>query len=322
MVLQDKRKPMVVILSRSFAKSCDDPLQYLEDNGLEYKLVRNNSPENVEWIADQIGDADAVIIGSDVINRYVMDRCPNLKVISKHGVGLDNVDLKLAKERSIKVAITPDANNESVADLTLLLMLSVLRNLKENIINSSSPDWKAKYLSNDLYGKTVGLIGYGKIGAAVARRLVGFKTKILVYDPYISKKDIITENTQICSFDELLSLSDIVSLHLPLTESTNGMIDSAAIAAMKDGAIIINTSRGALIEESALYEALKNGKLKGAGLDVYSVEPPVDEPLLVLSTVVATPHIAPHTIEANYRMGMAAAKNVKLCLDNLNQENS
>lgn len=322
MVVQDKTKYKVVILSRSFAKSCEDPLLYLENNCLDYKLVRNNDPENVEWIAEQIGDADAVIIGSDVINHYVMDSCPNLKVISKHGVGLDNVDLDLAKERGIAVVNTPDTNNESVADLTILLILSVMRKFKENIIKENSPDWKAKPLTNDLFGKTVGLIGYGKIGAAVARRLVGFSTEILVYDPYINQVDINTENTTLCSFDELLAKSDIVSLHLPLTESTNGMINSDAIAKMKDGAIVINTSRGALIQDGVLYEALKSGKLKGAGLDVFSVEPPIDELLLTLSNVVATPHIAPHTVEANYRMGMAASRNVKICLENMSKNNS
>ena len=306
--MDEKRK--VVILSRTFGKATDEPLKYLEQNGFIVNLIRNNEPENVELIAEKIGDADAVITGSDVINQYVMDRCPNLKIVSKHGVGLDSIDLDLAKQRGIAVTKTPDANNESVADLTILLLLAILRRFRENIITTSTPDWKAKTLSNDLYQKTVGLIGYGKIGLAVARRLEGFDCRILVFDPAINESKIQTRNTTIVSMEELLKNSDIVSLHIPLNDDTHHMISHRQISVMKDGAILINTSRGALVDEKALYDALTSGKLKGAGLDVFSVEPPVEEPLLTLANVVATPHIAPHTVESNYRMGMAAARNI------------
>ncbi len=300
----------VVILSRSFGKATDEPLKYLQENGLDVTLLRNDQPEDVEYIARQIGDADAVITGSDVINRYVIDRCPNLKIVSKHGVGLDSIDLELAEERGIAVTKTPDANNESVADLTILLLLAILRNLRANLITSSTPDWKAKPLSNDLYEKTVGLVGYGKIGIAVAKRLEGFNCTLLVYDPAVGQGDIQTRNTTLVSVEELLQKSDVVSLHTPLNESTYHMIGKRELEKMKDGAILLNTSRGALVDEKALYDALTSGKLRGAGLDVFSVEPPVEEPLLTLPNVVATPHIAPHTAEANYRMGMAAARNV------------
>jgi phosphoglycerate dehydrogenase-like enzyme len=300
----------LVILSRSFAKACDDPLRYLDENEIDYELVRNDEPENTEFIAQKIGDAQAVITGSDIIDRYVMDHCPNLKLVSKHGVGLDSIDLKLAAERGITVTKTPDANNESVADLTVMLMLSVLRNFVDNLIKCPTPDWHSKGLSNDLYGKTVGLVGYGKIGKAVAKRLVGFNAEILVSDPFVKESDFVTENTRLVRLENLLRYSDIVSLHVPLTEATFHMIDKEALDMMRDGAILINTSRGALVDDHALYQALIAGRLKGVGLDVFSVEPPVDEPLLTLHNVVATPHIAPHTMEANYRMGMAAARNV------------
>ncbi|MFA5634755.1 MAG: phosphoglycerate dehydrogenase [Anaerovoracaceae bacterium] len=319
-MVHQKTPHKVVILSRTFGKASDDPINYLHEHGIEYELVRNDRPEDYEWIAEKIGDADAVITGSDVINRYVMDHCPNLRVICKHGVGLDNIDLRLAKERGIGVKNTPDANNESVADLTVLIILALLRGFLHNAIKSSTPDWKAKMLTNDLYGKTVGLIGFGKIGSSVAKRLVGFDTTILVYDPYIESEAIVTANTFLCDFDEVLSRSDIVSLHLPLDDSTYNIIDYGAIMKMKDGAIIINTSRGCLIDNDALYNALKSGKLKGAGLDVFPVEPPVNDPLLTLDNVVATPHIAPHTVEANYRMGMGTSRNVVSYLTMLDKQ--
>lgn len=272
--------------------------------------MRNSEPENREYIVKQIGNAQAVITGSDVIDKYVMDKCPNLKIISKHGVGLDSIDLKEAERRGIKVTKTPDANNESVADLTLMFMLYLLREINNNRITSASPDWSTKKLSHDLYQNTIGLIGFGKIGRAVAKRLEAFQCNVLVYDPYIKEDQISGEYISLCPFEEVLSRSNVISLHLPLTEQTRGMIKRETIEKMKDGVILINTSRGALVDEKALYEALQSGKVGGAGLDVYSVEPPVNEPMLIHEHVLCTPHIAPHTEEANYRMGMAAAANV------------
>lgn len=306
----------LVILSRSFAKASEGPIEYLKAHEeIGYRLVRNSEPENTAYIAAQIGDADAVIVGSDVIDGYVMARCPKLKVISKHGVGLDSIDLALAKEKGIKVTVTANANNESVADLTLLFMLNILRDARANLIQSSSPDWKTKELTNDLFEKTVGLIGYGQIGRSVAKRLYGFSCKILIYDPMLHQEEV-TDGLGglVVSLKQLLQESDIVSLHAPLTAATHHLIDAETIAGMKDGAVLINTSRGGLVDEKALYNGLKSGKLKAAGLDVFAKEPPVDEPLLTLKNVVATPHVAPHTVEANYRMGMLAVKNV---IDNL-----
>ncbi len=302
----------LVILSRSFAKASDKPIHYLEEHKeISYRLVRNNEPGNTVYIAEQIGDADAIIVGSDVIDRYVIERCSNLRVISKHGVGLDNIDLELAKQKGIKVTITANANNESVADLTLLFMLNIMRNIEENLIRTSSPDWTSSQLSNDLFEKTVGIIGYGQIGRSVAKRLKGFNCRLLIYDPLIGQTNAADKPDGLTvPLDQLLKESDIVTLHAPLTEDTYHLIDEEAIRKMKDSAVIINTSRGDLIDEKALYEALREGRLKAAGLDVFSKEPPVDEPLLTLKNVLATPHIAPHTVEANYRMGILAAKNV------------
>lgn len=305
-------KYKLVILSRSFAKASEKPIQYLDEHKeISYRLVRNIEPENTTYIAEQIGDADAVIVGSDIIDRHVLERCTNLKVISKHGVGLDNIDLDLAKQKGIKVTITANANNESVADLTLMFMLNIMRNTQENLIYNSSPDWKTKDLTNDLFEKTVGIIGFGQIGKSVAKRLAGFSCRLLIYDPMINKQDVSEGiNGSVVSLEQLLQESDIVTLHAPLTEDTYHLMGKEAISCMKDRAVIINTSRGDLIDEKALYDALESGKLKAAGLDVFSKEPPVNEPLLTLKNVIATPHIAPHTVEANYRMGILAVKNV------------
>lgn len=300
----------LVILSRSFATASDAPYRYLDEAGITYEVHRNVEPENTRLIAEYIADADAVITGADVIDRYVLDSCPNLRVISKHGVGLDSIDLDLAGERGVKVCCTPKANSEAVADLTVMFMLTLQRQLRANLITTATPQWGAKKLAGDLFGSTVGLVGYGSIGSAVARRLSGFGVEILVYDPYIDPASLTSPRTHLAGLGELLESSDIVSLHLPLTESTDKIIDRSAIEKMKDGAMIINTSRGGTLEYNALYDALTSGKLAGAGLDVYPTEPPVNEPLLELANVVATPHIAAHTRQANLSMGMAAAENI------------
>jgi D-3-phosphoglycerate dehydrogenase len=307
---QCNKKFKLVVLSRSFAKASDKPLEHLKKYAeLEYKIVRNNSPEDRDYVAAQIGDADSVIVGSDVIDRYVLDKCPNLKVISKHGVGLDNIDLKLAQERGITVTKTTLANNEAVADLTLLMMLAVLRKLPERTINSDTPDWSPKPLTHDLYQKTVGIIGYGEIGRSVARRLAGFSCEILAYDPCFEEAGF-EKFVKKAELEEIYSASDIITLHAPLNEKTRQLINGETLRKMKEGVVIINTSRGDLIDEKALYQALVDGKVQGAGLDVFSKEPPVGEPLLTLPNVVATPHIATHTVESNYRMGIRAVENV------------
>lgn len=309
--IKSGKKYKLVILSRSFAKSSNLPIEYLEQYpDLDYKILRNNSPEDRDHVASQIGNANAVIVGSDVIDRYVIDKCPNLKVISKHGVGLDNIDLDSANNRGIVVTKTINANNEAVADLTLLMMLAIQRDFSKNLINPDILDWIPKNLSNDLFEKTVGIIGYGEIGKSVAKRLAGFSCKILVYDPSFNGEDLSGILVKQTDLEDLYKISDIITLHVPLNDSTRNIINKDAISKMKHGVAIINTARGGLIDEGALYQALINGKVKGVGLDVFAKEPPIGEPLLNLPNVVATPHIATHTLESNMRMGIKAVENV------------
>lgn len=300
----------VAILSRSFGKADDEPFRILEERGIRYELHRNNEPENTTRVAELIGDADAAILGSEVINAEVLDRCARLKLISKHGVGLDAIDLELCRERGIAVRNTPRANNEAVADLTILLMLNLLRGFRESLITTDSPDWAPGPLRQDLHQAKVGIVGFGNIGRCVARRLMGFETETRAYDPYVSPESAAGLSTQLTSLEELLAESDIVTLHAPLTTGTRNLINADAIAQMRPGALVINTARGGLMDYAALYEALRSGKLGGAGLDVYPVEPPVREPLLLLDNVVATPHIATHTKGSNRKMGVAAVQNI------------
>ena len=301
----------ISVLSRSFAKSTDAPTKLLEQEGIAYDLRRNDSPQDIEGIIAKIGDAEAIIAGNDTINRQVIDACPNLKYISKQGVGLDRIDLEYAAERGVQVVSTPFANTQAVADLTLSLMLEIQRDMRSHWILTDNPDWTTKKLANDLYGKTVGIIGFGRIGQAVAKRLSGFDCEIYVYDEYAAAN---------CTFDwckvnfvgleEVFRVADILTLHAPLTSETANIVKAETLALMKPDAVVINTSRGGLIDEDALYHALKDKKIRAAGLDVFCQEPPTGNPLLTLENVYATEHIAPHTVETNFKMGMQAAQNI------------
>jgi len=298
----------VAVLSRSFGKAGDDPFRMLDENGFKYTLTRNNAPEDTDHTVELIGDADAVIVGSEKITSEVLEKCPQLKLISKHGVGLDAIDLAACEKKGVAVRNTPHANNDAVADLTIMLMLGVLRDLKRRLITSVTPGWESGPLSKDLFHADVGIIGFGNIGRGVAKRLEGFSCNICAYDPFIKEASV--SGVRMVDLHELLGKSDIISIHAPLTDATRNMIDKDAVNSMKDGAIVINTARGGLMDYRALYEALVSGKLGGAGLDVYPQEPPVNEPLLVLPNVVATPHIATHSLGSNLKMGVAAVQNI------------
>ena len=301
------KKYKISVLSRSFGKADKTPLEYLLSKG--YEVVMNNNDRQVDedHIIELIGDADCAILGNDLITPKVIDACPNLKCISKQGVGMDRIDQDYCKAKGVAVFNTPLANNESVADHTLLLMMAAIRDLKNCIIDDPSPEWGTE-LTNDLFEKTVGLIGFGHIGRAVARRLVGFSCRILVYDPYITADKVEGTGVELVDMETLLKESDIVSLHAPLTEGTRNTINKDTLALMKPTAILVNTSRGGLIEMGAFREAIETGRIRGAALDVFIEEPPRNEEILCHPHVLATKHIATHTKECALRMSSEAAR--------------
>ena len=301
------KKYKIAVLSRSFGKADPAPLNYLLDKGYEVLMHNNDKQVDEDHIIELIGDADCAILGNDLITPKVIDACPNLKCLSKQGVGMDRIDQEYCKEKGIAVFNTPLANNESVADHTLLLMMAAIRDLKNCIIDDPSPEWGTE-LTNDLFEKTVGLIGFGNIGRAVARRLKGFDCKILVYDPYLSPEKVEGAGVELVDLPKLLKESDIVSLHAPLTEGTKDTINAETIAMMKPTAILVNTSRGGLINMDAFREAITSGRIRGAALDVFIEEPPRNEEILCHPHVLATKHIATHTKECALRMSSEAAR--------------
>jgi len=262
---------------------------------------------------DEIKDVDAIILGGSKITRTSIEYAKRLKIIGRVGVGVDNVDIEACAKRGIIVFNTPGLNAESVADLTIALILAVARKLFHlvKITKEGSWDEKLSYVGIELYGKTIGIVGLGNIGQAVARRAKGFNMRILYYD---RKRKVEAEKKLgaiFVDFRTLLRESDIVTLHVPLTKETRHMIGERELKLMKPTAILINTARGEVVDYKALYKALKEGWIMGAGIDVYEKEPAYNHPLFNLDNVVVTPHVGDLTYEAYRRMLKEVCYNIK-----------
>lgn len=254
-------------------------------------------------------DCDGYIAGLDFITEKVLDACPRLKVISRYGAGYDRVDTAAAKKRNIIVTNTPGVNAEAVGELTFGLILSVARKIPHLDRSTRDGGW-IRSTGMELKGKTIGIMGLGAIGKVVARCARGFDMKAVAYDPFINADYCRENGIESLSADEVLHRSNVLCLHLPLTEETRHLIDREAIARMPEGAIIINAARGGIIDEAAAYEALKSGHLGGLGLDAFEQEPPAGSPLFELPNVVVTPHTGAHTKEATDNMAAAAIRNL------------
>jgi D-3-phosphoglycerate dehydrogenase len=254
-----------------------------------------------------LADCEALLVRSGVkVTAAVLAQAPKLRVIGRAGVGVDNVDLNAATAAGVVVMNTPGGNAVSVAEHTFALMLALARMVPEANASTRSGKWeKKKFLGNEIRGKTLGIVGLGNIGQEVVRRARGFEMHVLASDPFVSAQTAQALGVELVPLDKLFAEADYVSLHLGLTSETRGMINAASIAKMKDGVRIINCARGELIDQAALTEAIKAKKVAGAGLDVFSPEPPpAGDPLLECENVIATPHIAGSTEEAQEIVGL------------------
>jgi D-3-phosphoglycerate dehydrogenase len=246
---------------------------------------------------------DGYIAGLDVIDRTALEKADRLRVIARYGVGVDNVDLKTAQAKNIIVTNTPGANAVSVAELTLTLILALARQIPAAVTATRQGQFP-RLSGLSLEGKTIGLLGLGGIGRQVVRRLVGFDCRILGCDPFVDRDWASQYPVELVDLDRLLAEADFLSLHLPLLPETRGMFNRERLFMIKRGACLINTSRGELIDERALFDVLKSGHLLGAALDVFTQEPPPpDHPLLGLPQVIATPHLGAQTDGAVNAMG-------------------
>ena len=281
------------------------------DAGWEVVVSAADPPLSAEdFLSDAPGSTAIMANGSDVVSREVIEAAGDgLKVIARTGVGFDRVDVDAAAEHGVAVTTTPGSNGETVADFTLGLMLACSRLIPQLNSRLKGGKWDPRK-GKDVFGKTLGIAGLGRIGQGVARRAAAFSMEILGYDPYVDAIAMATLGVRKVELADLLRRSDFITLHMPATEETTGMIDAAAIELMRPSAFLINTARGPLIDEPALLAALKSGRIAGAGLDVFAEEPVENSPFFGLDNTIVSPHIAGITAESMARMAERAVDNV------------
>jgi D-3-phosphoglycerate dehydrogenase len=284
------------------------PVERLEDAGCEVRLNPYGRPLTPAEIVEHAKDADVIILGNDRLDSATIGKLPNLKLVVRHGAGLDNIDFSELGKRDITVANTPGANKEETADLTFAFILDLARMVTQSINQLKGGVWN-KIPGRTLYGKTIGIIGVGAIGMAVASRAMGFGMDILGND-IIQRDEAARFGLLYTSLNELLSASDVVTIHAPLTSATKNLIGARELKRMKPGALLINTACAGVVREAALEKALMSGHLGGYAVDVYAKEPPDPTSYMSLPNVLTTPHIGSSTMEANLRMGDMAVDNI------------
>ena len=298
----------------------DAGIRILREAGYDVNVYDDIEPLSREIFLNKIENIDALIpMLSENVDKEAMDRAVKLKIIANYAVGYNNIDINYANTKKIFVTNTPNVLTEATADLTWALILSVTKRIPEAdqfVRQGKFKGWEPLLmLGDDVSGKTLGIIGAGRIGQAVGSRARGFKMNVLYYSPSEKKQFEHQIGVRRCEFDELIQKADILTIHCPLNEKTHHMINSENIYNFKKGAFIINTSRGPVIDEKALAQALESGHLGGAGLDVYEFEPEINSTLLKLKNVILLPHIGSATRDTRSAMACMAANNVKAVLN-------
>lgn len=276
-----------------------------------------------EELLAAIPDYEAVIVRSDTyIDADVLAAGTQLKVVGRAGIGVDNIDVAAATARGVMVMNTPHSNSVATAEQTLTLLLAVSRKTVAAHNSLAAGEWERNlYVGTELFGKTLGIIGFGYIGRLVAHRAQAFGVNVIAYDPYVTAETGMELNVAMLPMADVLAQSDLLTLHAIVTPETKGMINAATIAGMKDGVIIVNVARGKLIDEQALAEALKSGKVAAAGLDVYQEEPPTHSPLIGLPNVIHTPHLGASTVEAQRNVGIEMVEQIADALRGVSYRN-
>ena len=308
-VLQRVAKP-VVLIAEELSPATLDAL------GPDFEVRNCNGADRSELLTALSKGVDAVLIRSATkMDAEAISAAKGLKVIARAGVGLDNVEIPAATAAGVMVVNAPTSNIVSAAELAIGLLLASARSISPAHAALKGGKWaRSKYTGAELFEKTLGIVGFGRIGQLVAHRMQAFGMDILAYDPYLQPAKAAQLNVKLVELDELLKNSDFITIHLPKTKETANLIGTDALKKVKPTVRIINAARGGVLDESALYEALKNGKVAGAGLDVFATEPCTDSPLFTLDNVVATPHLGASTDEAQERAGIAVAVSVRKAL--------
>lgn len=299
----------VLITSRSFGRYCPEAVERLRAAGCE--LIPNETgraPSEQELIA-QITDVDVLVAGAEPISARVLAAANRLKGIVRHGIGYDNIDVDAARSRGIRVAVSGNTVADSVADMAMGLLLALARRIPEGDQLVRRGGWSV-LVGVELRGKTLGVVGLGRVGKELCSRARGFGLNVIAYDAFPDERLAQTLGVRYLPLDELLSAADFVSLHVPLTPENHHMINATTLALMRPTAYLINTAQGHLVDEQALAEALRARRLAGAASDVFQHEPPGEHPLLLLDNFIATPHAAAQTYDSLRRTGATTAENV------------
>jgi D-3-phosphoglycerate dehydrogenase len=300
------KKMRVLVTSTSYGKN--DPRLKTELEGSVGQVIYNptGKPLSSREVAGLLPGIDGFIAGLDVIDRQALQAADRLRVIARYGVGVDGVDLEAARERGVVVTNTPGANSASVAELALGCVLALARQLPAAIQATQNGQWP-RLGGISLHGKTIGILGLGAIGKQLALRLAGFECQVVAYDPFPDLEFASRHGVRLLEMEEVVAQADFLSLHLPLLPETRSLVNQAFLAQMKPGAFLINTSRGEVIDEGALVEALNSRQIRGAALDAFIQEPPdPSHPLLRHPAVIATPHLGAQTDGATNQMGWMA----------------
>jgi D-3-phosphoglycerate dehydrogenase len=306
------KNPHIFVALSTFSEFDPEPLKLLEESGCAFSFNKTGRRIKEDEIIGMAGNAQGIIAGVEPYDRRVLDNLPNLRCISRCGVGIDSIDMQCAREKGIAVRNTPDAVVQPVAELTIAMIFDLLRKLTEQTVILKAHQWK-KVPGNLLSGRKVGILGLGRIGKRVAELLVALGAQVFAADIAPDTGWARDKKVTIKSVDELLTLCDVVSIHVSVSGKSGFILNNDRIALMKQGAIVINTSRGSCIDEAALYEGIHSGHLGGAGLDVFDQEP-YDGKLTALTNVVLTPHIATLTRESRTQMEIEAVKNLLVFL--------
>lgn len=299
----------VVLIAEELSPATIDAL------GPDFEVRYTNGADREALLRD-IADVDAILVRSATqVDAQALAAAKRLKVVARAGVGLDNVDIDAATQAGVMVVNAPTSNIVSAAELAVALLLASARNISPAHSALRQGQWKrSAYTGVELADKTVGVVGLGRIGLLVAQRLSAFGVRLVAYDPYVQPARAAQLGVKLLPLDELLVQADFITVHLPKTKETVGLIDAGALKLVKPTVHIINAARGGIVDEQALYDALAEGRVAGAGLDVYASEPCTDSPLFSLDTVVATPHLGASTDEAQEKAGIAVAKSVRQAL--------
>lgn len=298
----------VLVTSRSFGQLSQEPIQLLEQAGFHVDFMTTDF--DLDAFEQALPGYDALIIGAHPLRPECLRKCDRLKIICKHGVGLDNIPLEAARELGMRVTNVPNANAQAVADLAFGLLLCCARKIVY-AVNALREGYTKPVIGTDAHKKTLGLVGFGNIAKGVAQRAQGFQMRVLAYDPYITHIAEEYPYVMLLPLEQVVEESDFISLHLPLTKETRGMFGEGLLSKMKPDAYLINTSRGGIVDEDALFKAVSEKRIAGAALDVTEQEPmPSDHPLMSLREVIITNHIGMYSKEAVTYVSVACAKNV------------